>query len=160
MSDRDTGTQYRFLLSSAAATFAVGVAFALRRVSRKPLSVPFFKSNAGHDPSFSPVLHAAQALTIGTALCLGSAGVLVGLGSYILDVRDLPSFSNKMRSLMKRTPVHRQLSNDLLDDDKSTQEWDRLWEEGRQIDAERAETKRLKKERTSSKSSQRGDDIT
>lgn len=47
---------------------------------------------------------------------------------------------------MKRTPVHRQLSNDLLVDHKNSQEWERLWEEGRQIDADRAEAKRLKKE--------------
>lgn len=52
----------RFLLSSAAATFAIGVTFALFRVSRKRPSLPFFRSNADYDPSFSPVLHAAKAL--------------------------------------------------------------------------------------------------
>lgn len=63
-SDQDAAVtdQSKFLLSSAAATFALGVSFALYRVSKKRSYMPFFKANMGHDPNFSPVLHAAKAL--------------------------------------------------------------------------------------------------
>lgn len=82
----------------------------------------------------------------GTALCVGSATMCVGLGSYLLDVHDLPSFAQRMRGLMRRTPVHDRLKKDSTIDAEGEKEWNSLWEEGRQIDAERAEHKRLKKE--------------
>lgn len=86
---------------------------------------------------------------IGTTLCLGTATVVVATGSYLLDVRDLPSFSHKMRLLMRPTALHKRLANDAEthDTEAGDAEWERLWQEGRQIDAERAELKRLKREK-------------
>lgn len=53
---------------------------------------------------------------------------------------------------MKRTPVHNQLTSDIAREDPAgIKEWDRLWEEGRRIDADRAEVKRLKREKARQK---------
>lgn len=72
---------------------------------------------------------------------------MIGVGRYALNVHDIPSLNMKMKSLIQRTPIHQQLKAD-VDRDESTAftEWDALWEEGRQADAERAEMKRLRKE--------------
>lgn len=88
---------------------------------------------------------------VGTTLCIGSTTVIVGFGSWALDVHDIPSFSRKMRQLMKRTPIHPQFVLDSRADHAFDREWDQLWEEGRKIDSDRAEAKRLKRERAKQK---------
>lgn len=81
--------------------------------------------------------------------------MIVGAGSYLLDVHDLPAFSQKMRTIMSRTPLHKQLKSDIAKDqgdgNNDVEEWNRIWEEGSKIDAERAEYKRLKREKAKNK---------
>lgn len=143
--------------SAAAATLLLGLTWALKRTRRQAAAqpVPFFRSNVASllDPSFSPVLHAAKALGIGTLLCCGSATVLVLAGRAALDVHTLPEFSMRMRQLLgKATPklqerlAHQNGRESQAQQAAEDREWQAIWDEGRRIDAERAEYKRRRKQ--------------
>ncbi|BFZ57284.1 hypothetical protein PYCC9005_004335 [Savitreella phatthalungensis] len=155
----------RVLLAGASAAFGIGLLWALRRTRKErrdpamtffepSVTPPRYKARAGQldapvDDGFSPVVHGFKALAVATLLCGSIASAAVLATTYALDVHDLPSFTTRMRSLigtalpsLRKSLSSSQSANQKIQDEV---EWQEIWDEGKRVDAERAEVKRLRK---------------